>query len=41
MKRLTSFVEKNSDCPQRFLFLEKLENIVTLTSQTINKLKGE
>lgn len=41
MKRLTSFVEKNSDSPQRFLFLEKLENIVTLTSQTINKLKGE
>lgn len=41
MKRLTSFVEKNSDSPQRFLFLEKLENIVTITSQTINKLKGE
>ena len=41
MKRLTVFVEKNSRCPQRYLFIEKLENIVTLTNQTINKLKGE
>lgn len=41
MKRLTGFMEKNSQCPQRFLFIEKLENIVMLTNQTIAKLKGE
>lgn len=41
MKRLTDFMEKNSQCPQRFLFIEKLENIVMLTNQTIAKLKGE
>lgn len=41
MKRLTSFVEKNRDSPQHFLFLKKLESIVLLTNQTINKLKGE
>lgn len=41
MKRLTSFVEKNSESSKSFLFLEKLENIVLLTNQTIHKLKGE
>lgn len=41
MKRLTGFVEENSQCPQRYLFIEKLENIVMLTNQTIAKLKGE
>lgn len=41
MKRLTGFVEENSQCSQRYLFIEKLENIVMLTNQTIAKLKGE
>lgn len=41
MKRLTSFIEQHANCRERTLFLAKLENIVILTNQTIDKLKGE
>lgn len=41
MSRLTAFVEKNSESFSQYnsFFLEKLERIVTLTNQTINKLR--
>lgn len=41
MKRLTSFCLQNADCPERKIFIEKLEFIVQLTNQSINTLKGE
>lgn len=41
MKRLTSFVEENSESFSQYnsFFLEKLERIVTLTNRTIDKLR--